>query len=143
MDEQRAVQFVKVKNGNSFTIKDLFDGVPYTFLAGKTETIPADAAEHMFGYTENCDMEKLYHFMVQRHGWNTYKVKDEDAREYVNKFSFTPVAARLVMETTDSGTVSTSDPAPEPETFNEVPPRKKRPAAIFDNVALAVAPESE
>ena len=98
MEEIHRVQFVKVKNNNTFAIADRYDGVPYIFGAGKTETIPLDAAQHIFGFREDGDTEAMYHYMVQRHGWNTYKVPEETARANVGNIVMTKVSARLVME---------------------------------------------
>ena len=43
--------FVKVTNRNNvWKVRDKYGGVSYDFPPGETVTIPAEAAEHIFGY---------------------------------------------------------------------------------------------
>lgn len=43
--------FVKVTNrNNAWNVRDKYGGIEYTFPSGDTVTVPAEAAEHIFGY---------------------------------------------------------------------------------------------
>ena len=40
----RIAVHLRITNNNDFTIEDRYDGVPYIFEAGKTLTVPPEAA---------------------------------------------------------------------------------------------------
>jgi len=45
------VLLVKVTNrNNAWHVRDKYGGIEYKFPAGETVTVPAEAAEHIFGY---------------------------------------------------------------------------------------------
>lgn len=45
------MQLVRVTNRNNmWKVRDRYGGVEYVFQPGETSTIPAEAAEHIFGY---------------------------------------------------------------------------------------------
>ncbi len=63
--------FVKVTNRNNvWWVRDKYGGVPYEFPPGDTVIIPAEAAEHIFGYGLD---EKERHKKMLRMGIANHK----------------------------------------------------------------------
>lgn len=62
------MQMVKVTNCNSFTIKDMYDGVPYIFRPNEPLSIPPYAATHFFGWPG--DEDDMKRRTTMRFGWN-------------------------------------------------------------------------
>lgn len=104
MDQELMVGSVRVVNGNDFTIKDMFDGVPFTFDPGKAVTIPTDAANHIFGWRSLMEGEspanltdEMLVYCQKRHGWNTPEVvRSGNHQKWFGKLEFKPVRFRLV-----------------------------------------------
>jgi len=72
-----------VTNGNEFNFAGRFDGVDFSFPAGKTTALPEDAAKHIFGVglADKTDV-------LVRHGWMTNGAAFASAMSILNKFSF-------------------------------------------------------
>lgn len=93
---------VKVTNGNDFDIEDRFDGVPYPFKAGRTVTVPLEAAIHFFGFKVNPDTEQLsiepdIEHVTRRWGWNTQDyIKDGLGKKIAAKITVAPVTYEMV-----------------------------------------------
>lgn len=121
---------VRVVNNNDFTIADRFDGVPFTFPPGRAETIPPDAANHIFGWRqigEDETPEKVAADMLlycqKRHGWNTVEVvRAGNHTKWFGKLEFKPVRFRMVEvsdDETDLPTAATSPRAPRRDKLAE------------------------
>ena len=133
--ENRTIRYVKVKNNNDFPLKDRFDGIPFTFGAGKTETIPADAAAHFFGIVDGADPEEIHNHICRRYGWNHPKYMENGSdRNRTSKIILTPVSAKLVMEHTEEAPVSMT-----PLLENEIPVRPGAGKKALQAASLAAA----
>jgi hypothetical protein len=86
---------VKVTNTNDFPINDMYDGVQYLFEPGKESKLPADAANHILGWTENASRRDMFLHIQKRWGWNTPQWADKSQR-FFDKFKITHAAFRLV-----------------------------------------------
>jgi hypothetical protein len=131
MDTQEVtVGGVRVVNSNDFTIADRFDGVPYTFETGKAQTLPPDAANHIFGWRplgederqSELDAEMLV-YCQKRHGWNTPEViRADNHTKWFGKLEFKPVRFRMVEvseDETDLPSATQSPRAPRPNKLME------------------------
>ncbi len=111
---------VRVVNNNDFTIADRFDGIPFTFESGKAQTIPPDAANHIFGWRPLDDDEEpaklaadMLLYCQKRHGWNTVEVvRAGNHTKWFGKLEFKPVRFRMVEVTDDEGSLPTVAASP-------------------------------
>jgi hypothetical protein len=102
---------VKVINRNDFPITDRFDGVVYRFEPAdssqplakgpsakeRTTTIPAEAANHIFGWTPTATREEMFSHFQRRCGWNTPAYTENSKGErFFAKIEITSVTYRLV-----------------------------------------------
>lgn len=96
--------FVKVTNNNEFDLDDHFDGRRYAFPAGKTVSIPFDAACHIFGVEspdQLKDKDKLLTYVCRRWGWNTKEIlKDKD---HLKRFANIHIAVGAYKVMSDDG----------------------------------------
>ena len=114
---------VRVVNNNDFTISDMFDGVPFTFDPGKAETIPPDAAGHIFGWSPEATPAEMLLYCQKRHGWNTPEVvRANNHTKWFGQIEFKPVRFRMVEVTDDESalpTVAASPRAPRRDKLAE------------------------
>ena len=102
MTEERFTK-VRITNGLDFAFTDRYDGVPFTLLPGKTDTLPLDMAEHFFAFSSG-DPEKMFRHTARRQGWNNPKHLEPDpdepkktlARAMFDKLKIEPVAYKVV-----------------------------------------------
>ena len=88
---------VRVTNKNTFTLKDRFDGVPYTFEPHIAISIPADAAAHIFGWYDGVEPEVMRRFCKKRFGWNTPEMEKEGKPDkFCDALEIKPMLYRLV-----------------------------------------------
>ena len=102
----------KVTNTNDFDIADMYDGVPYKFLAKGKNSVPLDAmaALHIFGWTEGGDPAEWRRHTQKRFGWNTAEMlKDGKHDRFFDRLKFDTVRYRLVE------VVDNSDKEPGPD----------------------------
>jgi len=78
----RIAVHLRIVNGNDFTIEDRYDGVPYIFEAGKTLTVPPEAALHIFGWHPGIEPR-----VVETH---------VNAKKFFAKLEFKPVTFKTV-----------------------------------------------
>lgn len=62
---------VRVTNHNNFEIRDRHDGLPYRFKPGEPLVVPAEVAQHLFGFPG--DPEDVAVHISRRFGWNQPK----------------------------------------------------------------------
>jgi len=86
---------VKVTNKNDFALSDMYDSVPYVFEPGKELKMPADAAHHIFGWTESATHAQMFQHVQKRWGWNTPQWRDK-AQRFWDKFSIQSAHFKLV-----------------------------------------------
>ena len=137
MEHEATVGGVRVVNNNDFVITDRFDGIPFTFNPGKAETIPPDAANHIFGWRnvrEDETPESLKADMLlycqKRHGWNTPEVvRAGDHVRWFGKLDIKPVRFRMVEVPDDENDLPTVASAP----------RVPRPNKLMDAADAAEA----
>jgi hypothetical protein len=65
----KQMSMVEVVNRNGFTIRDMYDGVPYVFRPNQMLSIPPNVANHIFGWPAEGDVMRLH--TCRRFGWNT------------------------------------------------------------------------
>jgi hypothetical protein len=112
-DDEPQVMQVRVVNLNDFDIKDMFNGIPYTFSANglKPQSLPIDAANHIFGWfptyrTEDKDgnihvhkpdpVEMKRHIM-KRWGWNTPSMMEGSRGQmFYENIKLDPIKYRMV-----------------------------------------------
>jgi hypothetical protein len=70
------MMMVEVVNRNGFTIRDMFDGVPYTFRPNQPLSIPPQVANHLFGWPGEGEQMRLH--TCRRLGWNTAEHMERD-----------------------------------------------------------------
>ena len=93
----RIAVHLRITNNNDFNIDDRYDGVPYKFEAGKTVTIPPEAALHLFGWYPGIDMSVAETHVTRRWGWNTPAfMASGDAKRFFAKLQFAPVTFKTV-----------------------------------------------
>lgn len=150
---------IRVTNGNTFPIADLFDGIPVLFEPGKPETIPFDAAVHFFGFpynpiTGDFEIRPDFLHVSRRYGWNTvpppldktqrpdFDAQNRKAQEYFANLRVQPV--RFVM--TEEAVEDESLPAPRigrDEPANDAkPPKVKKSRKPMSAEALKAAREN-
>lgn len=143
MDTQEVtVGGVRVVNHNDFAITDRFDGVPFTFSPGKAETIPPDAANHIFGWrfhgegeTPEAVAADMLVYCQKRHGWNTVEVvRAGNHTKWFGKLEFKPVRFRMVEVTDDETALPTAVSSPR------APRRDKLAEAVSEAEARHAAP---
>jgi len=89
----------KVTNGNDFDIHEMYDGVPYTFLARGKNSVPLDpfAALHIFGWTDGGNPEDWRRHTQKRFGWNTAEfLKSGTHDKFFDRIKFESVRYKLV-----------------------------------------------
>jgi hypothetical protein len=85
-----------------FPFTDRYDGVPVTVLAGSSENLPLDMAQHFFGPTFDPVAQQRH--VAKRQGWNTPEFVQPDkagktkAQRYFDMLKIEPVSYRLVEE---------------------------------------------
>lgn len=121
--EQQRIHYVRVTNNLPFTYTDRFDGVPFTLRPGKTDNIPPQWADHMFGFKPGVSPDQMLRHIAKRQGWNTSEFVTIDdrtgktkAQEYFEKLVIVPVAYKFV-------------PAEEPDPREPVPADPEIPQA--------------
>ena len=101
---------VRVVNRNDFPITDRYDGVVYKFEPAdqssaeargpdKKEhsvTIPAEAANHIFGWTPTATHDEMFMHFQRRSGWNTPAYADGKGERFFKRIEITSVTYRLV-----------------------------------------------
>jgi hypothetical protein len=88
---------IKVINSNDFDITDRYDNVEFLFAPHQPVTIPAEAANHIFGWREGIDRAAMFLHFQKRCGWNTKEFTDGGkAKKYWEKIDIVPVVFRLV-----------------------------------------------
>jgi hypothetical protein len=88
---------IKVTNHNDFEISDRYDGVVFSFEPHKAVTIPAEAANHIFGWKEGIASEAMFSHFQRRCGWNTPEYTTTGkAKKFWEKLDIVPVTFRLV-----------------------------------------------
>ena len=93
----RIAVHLRITNNNDFTIEDRYDGVPYIFEAGKTLTVPPEAALHMFGWYPGVDPRVAETHVSRRWGWNTPAyMASGNAKKFFAKLEFKPVTFKTV-----------------------------------------------
>lgn len=97
------VQYVRVTNGLPFAFVDMYDGVPVTIPAGKSENLRPDMAWHFFGYAGGVGRAEMLRHTSKRHGWNTPEFVSVNentgktkAEEYFDKIKIEAVIYKLV-----------------------------------------------
>lgn len=96
-NEKITVSGVRITNRNDFNIVDRFDGVPFTFESNKAETVPPDAANHIFGWAFEATPDEMLLYCQKRHGWNTPEViKSGNHLKWFKALEFKPVRFRMV-----------------------------------------------
>ena len=86
---------VKVTTGNDFSLSDMYDGVTYLFEPNKEQKMPAEAAHHIFGWTETASHKEVYSHVQRRWGWNTPQWSDKAPR-FWDKFKIVHATFKLV-----------------------------------------------
>jgi hypothetical protein len=98
--QERRIMNVKVRNDNGETFTDEFSGKTYVFAAGKTISLPLEAAKHIFGYNvKGADDRTMFDHVCKRWGWNTpanVTKGFQEIKEIWSKFTFTPVVLKMV-----------------------------------------------
>ena len=93
----RIAVHLRIVNGNDFTIEDRYDGVPYIFEAGKTLTVPPEAALHIFGWHPGIEPRVVETHVTKRWGWNTPAFMESgNAKKFFAKLEFKPVTFKTV-----------------------------------------------
>jgi hypothetical protein len=100
---------VKVTNNNDFDISDMYDGVAYVFARGEETKMPAEAAHHIFGWTETASEREVFLHVQKRWGWNTPDRSDKALR-WFNNLKISHAVYKLVEVADDE------NPSPEDET---------------------------
>jgi hypothetical protein len=115
-DVARISVHLRVRNDNDFDIEDRFDGVPYTFAAGKAVTLEPEAAAHILGWQPGVEPKAMFNHVCKRWGWNTPSyMQSGDNKKFFEKLTFTPVTFKTI-EVVENQEV---DEMPSP-----LPPRK-------------------
>jgi hypothetical protein len=70
------MMMVEVVNRNGFVLRDMFDGVPYTFRPNEQLSIPPQVAHHIFGWPGDGETMRLH--TCRRFGWNTPEHLERD-----------------------------------------------------------------
>ena len=86
---------VKVTNNNDFALSDMYDSVAYVFEPHKELKLPAEAANHIFGWTENATHAQMWNHVQRRWGWNTPQWRDKAPR-FWEKFKIQSATFKLV-----------------------------------------------
>ena len=86
---------VKVTNGNDFALNDMYDGVQYVLEPGKETKMPAEAANHILGWTEGGSRRDMFLHTQKRWGWNTKEWSDK-AERFFDKIRITHASFKLV-----------------------------------------------
>jgi hypothetical protein len=73
----RQMMMVEVVNRNGFTLRDMYDGVPYIFRPNEALSIPPQVANHIFGWPGEGYAMRLH--TCRRFGWNTPSHMERDA----------------------------------------------------------------
>lgn len=128
--------YVKVTNGNDFDLDDHFDGRRYEFPAGKTVSIPFDAACHIFGveHPEQLkDKDKLLSYVCRRWGWNTKEFTA--TKEHIKRFDNIKIVLGAYKVMADDGSMedegllpasrAITDAIMEDDKDHTVPPAEK------------------
>lgn len=104
-DQEPEIMAIKVTNANDFPISDRFDGVPYTFLPGRPENVPVDAAFHIFGWFRGVDPEAMKLYVKKRFGWNTPDMLASGRSDiFYGALKFQPIMYRMIpVELDDEG----------------------------------------
>jgi hypothetical protein len=93
----RIAVHLRVTNNNDFEINDRYDGVPYSFEAGKALTVPPEAALHIFGWQPGADPRLIEIHVTKRWGWNTPAfMENGNAKKFFAKLDFKPVTFKTV-----------------------------------------------
>ena len=91
------ITHIRVTNNNPFPIYDRYDGVQYVFAPEKPQNIPADVANHIFGYSPDATEDDMIKHIQRRFGWNTVQhVKDDTWLMYIDNIDIKPVVFKLV-----------------------------------------------
>lgn len=129
---------VRVVNNNEFTIKDMFDGIPFTFDPGKPVTIPPDAAGHIFGWRADATPDEMLVYCQKRHGWNTPEVvRAGDHTKWFGKLELKPVRFRMVEVPDDEADLPTI--AESPRRGPGRPPSSSHPNKLMQAADAAEA----
>jgi hypothetical protein len=89
---------IKVTNRNDFTIRDRYDGVPYTFKPNDQVTVTQAVANHFFGWPGDLEQRTLY--MAKRRGWSTKEHVLRDPKDGPNAKSLLETyAENIILET--------------------------------------------
>ena len=94
---QPQIMNVKVVNRNDFPISDRFDSVPYVFETNRPQSVPIDAANHIFGWFPGVDPAVVRKHVQKRFGWNTPSMEmDGRAARFYDNLEITPIVYRMV-----------------------------------------------
>lgn len=120
---------LKVTNNNDFTISDRFDGVPFEIEPGKSVTLPADAAAHLFGWQPGIEPRAMFLHVQKRWGWNTPEmVSSGKAEKFFANLEFKPVTFRMV-EVVEPDFEEVPEPQPQPRVGGKFAKREGRAEA--------------
>lgn len=108
-DLEPQVMHVRVVNLNDFDIKDMFNGVEYTFRKKGFEpvSLPIDAAHHIFGWFPSYydqqgnlhapDSVEMRRHIMRRWGWNTPEMVSGDRGQmFYDNIKLQPIKYRMV-----------------------------------------------
>ena len=95
LDRDLNERLVKVTNNNDFALSDMYDSVSYVFEPHKELKLPADAAHHIFGWTEGATPQQMFQHVQKRWGWNTPQWRDKAPR-FWEKFKIQTATFKLV-----------------------------------------------
>jgi len=119
------VMQVQIINRNTFTIRDMFDGIEFIFPPNRPVVIPVDAAHHIFGWfspyqdqegrKHEPDAAEMRRHVMRRFGWNTPGMS-ETGDIYYEHLKLKPIIYRMVPVAVDDQENLPVAAAPTPPT---------------------------